>query len=290
MNSKIILGTVQFGLNYGINNTFGQINESEIHDILDLCKNSNLFSLDTASAYGNSEERIGNYLHLNDKEDKFRIITKFSLKNGFSLTDSLELSLNRLKVNCVDTIMFHNFEDFEKTSLSELNTLLRFKGEKFLNLGISLYTNEQIDQILSSDLFKVIQIPFNSLDNHNLRSDVLTKLKSKGIETHTRSVFLQGLFFMDWRNLPTKLKPLEKYLKKLDQISNDFRIIKEALALQYVTNKSYIDGVLIGVDSIKQLKDNLENLKLNIQNDAFDAIDSINVNEIELLNPGIWHQ
>lgn len=290
MKNKIILGTVQFGLNYGINNTAGQIKESEIHEILDLCENSEILTLDTASAYGDSEERIGNYLQSKNKIDTFRIITKFNLKNGLSLVDSLELSLNRLKVKCIDTIMFHNFDDFKNTNSSDLKKFLQFKGDKFLNLGISLYTNEQIYEIVDLDFFKVVQIPFNALDNHNLRSEVLTKLKSKGVETHTRSVFLQGLFFMDWNKLPNKLKPLEIYLKKLDQISNDFKLNKEALALQYVAKKSYIDGVLMGVDSVKQLKSNLETMNLTIPDAAFAAIDGITVNEIELLNPAIWHQ
>ena len=290
MKSKIILGTVQFGLKYGINNTDGQIHEAEVIEILDLCKESNISTLDTAAAYGTSEEQIGNYFELGGHAKDFRVITKFSLKNGLSMKDSLNHSLGKLKVDCVDTIMFHNFDDYKNTNTKELDALMEHKGKKFLKLGISLYTNEQMNEVCDLGIFNVIQTPFNALDNHNLRGDTMVKLKEKGIETHTRSVFLQGLFFMNLNSIPSKLKPLGKYLKKLDELTNDFKISKEALALQYVMSRDYIGGVLIGVDSLKQLKTNLESLHLNVPKDVFNAIDSIVVNESELLNPAIWHQ
>jgi aryl-alcohol dehydrogenase-like predicted oxidoreductase len=288
--SKLVLGTVQFGLNYGINNSGGQVSVSEVSGILDYCKKSKISTLDTAAAYGNSEERIGNYFNQAEKENNFRIITKFNLRNGLSMLDSLNHSLARLKVSSVDTIMFHNFEDFKNTNTSELNNLLKFKGEKFLNLGISLYTNEQINDVRDSGLFNVIQLPFNVLDNHNLRGNVLAKLKDKSIETHTRSVFLQGLFFMDFSHLPKKLKPLEKYLRKIDELAKEYRITKESLALQYASSKGYIDGVLFGVDSLSHLKSNVLSINREIPKEVFKEIDNIKVDEIELLNPATWNQ
>jgi aryl-alcohol dehydrogenase-like predicted oxidoreductase len=289
MNNKIILGTVQFGLNYGINNNTGQISKNEVYDILDLCSVFKINTLDTAAAYGNSEERIGNYLQLKNTNHKFRIITKFSLNNGLSLIQSLNHSLKRLKLSQLDTIMFHNIDDFKRTSLSELKKLLDFKGEKYLNLGISLYDNEQIDEVCELGLFNIIQLPFNVLDNHNLRGELLHKLNRKGIETHTRSVFLQGLFFMEISNIPNKLTPLKKHLTALNEIANDFKISKEAIALHYAINKSYISGVLMGVDTLNHLKTNLSTLSINVPQEVFKAIDNINVEPIELLNPTTWN-
>lgn len=290
MTNKLIIGTVQFGLNYGINNSIGQVSESEVFDILNYCKKSKISTLDTAAAYGNSEERIGKYLESFKEEKDFRIITKFNIKNGLTVLDSLNQSLARLKVNCVDTIMFHNFSDFENTQKTELNNLLELKGEKFLNLGISLYTNEEINDVCDLGLFSVIQLPFNALDNHNFRGNVLTKLKDRGIETHTRSVFLQGLFFMDHNNLPQKLKPLEKYLRKLDELAKEYCLTKESLALQYANRKDYIDGVLVGVDTLDQLKNNVISIKREIPIEVFNEVDKIKVDEVELLNPAKWNQ
>jgi aryl-alcohol dehydrogenase-like predicted oxidoreductase len=289
--TKLVLGTAQFGLSYGINNSIGQPTESEVFNIFNYWIKSNLSStLDTAAVYGNSEERIGNYFESVKVEKEFRIITKFNLKNGLSLLDSLNISLERLKVSCLDTIMFHSFEDFNNASSSEVNNLLEFKGKKFLNLGISLYTNEQVYKVYDSGLFNVIQLPFNALDNHNLRGNVIAELRNKGIETHTRSVFLQGLFFTRFNNLPKKLKPLGKYLKKLDELAKEYSITKESLALQYALSKDYIDGVLVGVDSLDQLRSNVLSINREIPREVFREVDNIKVDEFELLNPVTWHQ
>jgi aryl-alcohol dehydrogenase-like predicted oxidoreductase len=290
MTKKLILGTVQFGLNYGINNSKGQTNESEVFRILDYSKELKISRLDTAAAYGSSEERIGNYLKTVKGEDNFRIITKFNLKNGLRLIDSIDQSLTRLNVNCVDTIMFHNFEDFKNTKQSELDALLELKGKKFLNLGISLYTNEQVHEVFDTEIFNIIQLPFNALDNHNLRGGVMAKLQNKGIETHIRSVFLQGLFFIDFNNLPKKLKPLEKYLRMLADLAIENKVTIESLALQYCLSKDYIDGVLVGVDNLDQLKQNIVSLNNKIPYEVFNEIDNIKVDEIELLNPATWNQ
>jgi aryl-alcohol dehydrogenase-like predicted oxidoreductase len=96
-NTNIILGTVQFGLDYGINNKNGQMSEEEVFDILDLAKSTGISYLDTAAAYGNSEERIGSYIA--QKNDIFfKIITKFDLKKYQSPIDSLNESLSKLNV------------------------------------------------------------------------------------------------------------------------------------------------------------------------------------------------
>nr|HAD51507.1 aldo/keto reductase [Algoriphagus sp.] len=214
MSNKIILGTVQFGLDYGINNTSGKMSKEEVFKILDLAYASNLTVLDTAAAYGNSEERIGDYLSIN-KEKNFRIITKFNLKQNLTPIHSLEKSLHNLKIDQVDAVMFHSFEDFKSTKKEEINSLLELKGKKYKKLGISLYTNAQMKEIAEKEIFDLVQVPFNVLDNEQQRGEILKELKSKNLEIHTRSVFLQGLFFMKKDRIPLKLNPLVRYLNDL---------------------------------------------------------------------------
>jgi len=289
MTSKLILGTVQFGLNYGINNKSGQMTEDQVFKILDFAFDSNIRWLDTAAAYGNSEERIGRYF-LANKGKEFAIITKFNLKTGFTPVQSLENSLHRLQIKKVKTIMFHNYEDFITTTKEDLDALLKLKGKHFSNLGISLYTNEQIDEISKTNLFQVIQIPFNAMDNEYLRGEKLRGLKEKGIEVHTRSVFLQGLFFMERKRIPRKLEPLNPYLDELKIIASRCNVSVSALVLQYAISKKYIDSVLIGVDSVGQLKSNLGMLDATINQDALRQLDTIRVEDISLLNPATWNE
>lgn len=288
MNNKIILGTVQFGLDYGINNSSGKMSEEEVFKILDLAYSSNLTVLDTAAAYGNSEERIGDYLYSN-RDKNFRIITKFNLKQNLTPIHSLEKSLQNLKIDQVNAVMFHSFEDFKSTKEEEINSLLELKGKKYMKLGISLYTNAQMKEIAEKEIFDLVQVPFNVLDNEKQRGEILKELKRKNLEIHTRSVFLQGLFFMKKDRIPVKLHPLVKYLNDLESIAEHFSLDISTLATQYALSKEYIDCVLIGVDSVDQLKINLKNIESKVPLPALNAIDEIFVTETSLLNPSTWN-
>lgn len=286
-SSNIILGTVQFGLDYGINNSMGQMPIEEVFKILDTAGESGIKTLDTAAAYGNSEERIGFYLKKNPNR-QFKIITKFDLKNSQTPLESLNKSLQRLQQRQVDTIMFHNFDDYKNIKEDDFDAFLKEKGKKFKRLGISVYTNSQIESVCNDNFFDVIQLPFNVLDNQVLRGECLKMLKEKGLEVHTRSVFLQGLFMMEINQIPDHLKPLIPYLLKINDIADQYKVEKTSLMFQYALKNTHIDGLLIGVDSEYQLKQNLQLVKASIPQEALDAINEIKVQETSLLNPATW--
>jgi aryl-alcohol dehydrogenase-like predicted oxidoreductase len=265
------------------------MSEEDVFEILEFIKSQDIQFLDTAAAYGTSEKRIGNYLEQQTPNCPFKIITKLDVKSVQSPVDSLKQSLFNLKVQQVDTIMFHSYDDFQNTKRVELDRLLDLKGISYQKLGISLYTNEQIEKVFEMDIFDVVQIPFNCLDNQNLRGLSLKLLKSKKIEVHTRSVFLQGLFFKERSSITGNLKPLVKYLNQLDEIAKKHQIDLAALALHYSLSKPNIDGVLIGVDSILQLKQNIDLLNVTVPESVFSEVDGVKVNEINLLNPATWN-
>jgi len=289
MNSKLILGTVQFGLNYGINNIVGKPSKKNIKSILDSAYNNGIQLLDTAEAYGDSQNKIGEY-H-NNSTNKFNVITKFSSNaEGFSL-NIIERVHNNLKILDVDKLycyMFHSFDDFENHFENYRKELRLLKKNGIIdNIGVSVYTNNELESVLKFDEISLVQLPFNLLDNDNKRGDILKKAKVKGIEIHTRSVFLQGLFFKKISELGDKIKPLEPYLRSLNDLCDkDYKI--NDLALNYVCNKKNIDRVLIGVDNVFQLKANIVSEKRNIQKEIFKKIEAIDVKEIELLNPSNW--
>ena len=138
--SKLILGTAQFGSDYGINNKEGKISENEINKILDFAYKNNIAVLDTASNYGNSEEIIGKYLENNPKKF-FKIITKIS-EDKLSLKQQLFKSLKKLKRKKVEVLLFHTLElyNFFRKELPYFTKL--YKGKKFNEIGVSLYTND----------------------------------------------------------------------------------------------------------------------------------------------------
>lgn len=289
MKSKLILGTVQFGLDYGINNQCGKPSDFEMKSILDFAYINGITFLDTAEAYGDAQQRIGNY-HKHSKHT-FDVITKYSSQVDLpkSIGSRLEHNLTTLNVDRLYSYMFHSFEEYMlhypafKVDLNDIvNTKLVDK------IGISVYTNEEAMQVLEDDTIGLLQLPFNLLDNINKREIVLEKAKEKGVEIHTRSVFLQGLFFKDLSLLSEKLKQLRPYLQSIRGLQEENNIKMQDLALNYAIKQELISKVLIGVDSLNQLKENIVSSKVQLDDSIMEKINGIDVKKTELLNPVNW--
>lgn len=286
ISKKLILGTVQLGLPYGINNPNGIIiPEKEVYEIFERANSKGINILDTAAGYGEAESRIGAFQR---DGQEFKIITKFSKTEGENWEISLKNSLNRMNLHNVETVMFHSYEAFLENRKNLSNIISKAKGRLFKKLGVSVYNNEELLALKEVGEVEVVQLPFNLLDNDYQRGEILKDLKNSGKEIHTRSCFLQGLFFMDEENLPEKLKTLKPFLKKIKKIAEENKIEIGHLALQYVLNKNYIDGVLFGVDSIEQLEQNLQWANKTLPEEIFNQIDEIKVAEPRLLNPSLW--
>lgn len=288
--NKLILGTVQFGLDYGINNTKGKPSDKTIKKILDLAYKNGIEYLDTAEAYGNSQERIGFY-HKNSL-NKFKIITKFS-SSITKLSDDIETrileNLKSLDVDSLYCYMFHSFNDFKLFFMKYKEKLILLRNKGILNkIGVSVYTNEELEKVLDFEEINLIQIPFNLFDNSNLRGDVLRRAQKKGVEIHTRSVFLQGLFFKGKDNLQGNLKDLKLPLERVENLSEKNNILISDIALNYAYTNNSIDKVLIGVDNEKQLSMNIESIKKRIDENVFTEINNIKIYKKELLNPSNW--
>jgi aryl-alcohol dehydrogenase-like predicted oxidoreductase len=285
--SKLIIGTAQFGLNYGINNIIGKTREKDVFSILDYAFENGIHQIDTASAYGDAEEIIGRYFK-ESKSEKWKVTTKFSFVNEKNMTDSLEDSLHKLSVNVIDTVLFHSYNDYNiyKDQLSEFNEKNKNKHYNFL--GVSVYTNEEIEKILDDNNIDVVQAPYNLLDNSTRRGNVFSKLKRKNKKIQVRSVFLQGLFFMKSDQRPINLYHLKQPLEKLIELCKRYSLSMHQLALIYVLQNSLIDGALIGVDSHEQLVKNFEGTMGAIPELLIKEIESINVSDERLLNPSQW--
>ena len=173
MLEKIVLGTAQFGMKYGVNSK-AQISKKETFSILDYCLENKIDKLDTAPAYGNSEELIGEYSKLNNVS--FKISSKIDTKSK-NILESINESLDRLNTNKIDVFLFHSLQSFKsnKSQFIDHRDLKKYSN----SYGISLYTNEEVSEIINIDELRSIQIPFNLLDNLSLRGDLISLIKQK---------------------------------------------------------------------------------------------------------------
>lgn len=285
---KLILGTVQFGLDYGINNRSGKPGPERVASILDLAFANNIGLLDTAEAYGDAQEVIGNYHRTS--ANRFEVITKFSAGRSdlsSDLTERVAQDLQALRLDSLYGYMFHSYKDFEKYYDRYSSELDALKTQGLIRkFGVSVYTNSELEQLLSYPV-DLVQLPFNMLDNQSQRGALINAAKAKGMEVHTRSVFLQGLFFME--ELPEKLKALKPYLDDIRQLAKQYNIGLSDIALNYAVHQKQIDHVLIGVDTVEQLQENMASLGKNISGELAERLDQLHVEESSLLNPSTWN-
>jgi aryl-alcohol dehydrogenase-like predicted oxidoreductase len=288
MFNKLILGTVQMGLDYGVNNYSGKISFSESCAILLEAYKNGIIVLDTAEAYGNAHQVIGDFHRLNPKV-KFKVITKIP---DNTVIDEVEQKIKKyceeLHTDVLEVLMFHSFDTYKNCN-KDLDVLESLKRDGVIkHIGVSTYTNEQIEELLLDDRISVVQLPFNLLDNESIRGDLLKKLKIKGKIVHTRSAFLQGLFFAESSKNKLIYNELSDEIDVVKKIAESENTTIINLAQSYCVNQKNIDNVLIGVDSVKQLVDNLEALNYVISVKSKSKINAIKVKNTDLLNPSLW--
>lgn len=277
--AKIALGTVQFGMDYGISNTVGQTSKSEVDAILNLAKSTGVNTLDTAQGYGESEAVLGE-VGVAD----FNVISKLSpaalKKNPASFL--VDQSLKATGLTKLYGMLFHNAESamHDPAAVHELQAL-KANGT-ITKWGYSVYTPQELEQLLERyDLPDLIQVPYNHLDNRF--EPLMKELHQKGVEIHTRSTFLQGLFFMDPDSLPEFFNPIKEYLTNLRKGYGTTESIASSL-LGWVLEKSFIDRVVIGVNSKDQLLSNIQGL----DGDSPELLPKPCEVANELLMPNLW--
>jgi aryl-alcohol dehydrogenase-like predicted oxidoreductase len=285
LSSKIVLGTAQFGLKYGINNKKGKPSREQVFEILNFAASQGVKVLDTADAYGNAIELLGEFNIINP--GLFEINTKFRLDKN-SLEEKLSNTLDLLNLKTVNTYFYHSFKDFlEYPDLyRELESLK--KKNMIIKTGVSVYDNYEFRKAIFAPQIDVIQFPFNLLDNYNLRGSEIKLAKANGKELQVRSIFLQGLFFMSFDKVPSKIKKLIPYLEKIQNLSITSHIPVEHLSILYALLQSDIDNIILGIESLEQLQNNLKCERQKLSTAVISNINRIRVQETELLNPQNW--
>ncbi len=276
---RLALGTVQFGLDYGISNFLGKTEENEVAKILEVAWQNGIDTIDTARDYGNSETLLGKRSNY-----PFRIVTKFpALADSPQKIEQAFLdSIKALRTDGVYALMAHDANLLIKNP--ELwKILLSLQGKQLVKkIGYSLYTPEQLQQLIDLKMLPdIVQLPYNFLDQRF--RPFFQMLKSIGVEIHVRSVFLQGLFFIHPDKLSTYFDSAKPILKNLHLALPDMKDLAGWL-IQLVLKEKEIDKVVLGVNNAQQLEANLSAI-LNLYPITFDFDNSISE---EILLPNRW--
>ena len=278
---KLALGTVQFGLDYGVTNYDGQVTIDKVKSILNYAKDNGIDTLDTAAGYGNSEQVLGE-VGVND----YQVVTKTtSLKNGIDgVIKGFYQSLDSLNIGQVDGLLIHNIDDTKDKGFGKLfHKLNELKEEGVIKkIGFSTYTPEQVDFLLENFDFDLIQVPFNVFDTRLVEGGQLKALKKKNIEIHARSVFLQGVL-LSFDSLSDYFSTWDAQFEQYQGLVREKELSLLEYALNFALNTQELDKILVGVDSVNQLTDIVNAFKSDVDLKAF------KIDDINLLNPNLWN-
>ncbi|MGB3367251.1 MAG: aldo/keto reductase [Acidaminobacteraceae bacterium] len=293
---KIVIGSAQLGFDYGINNKSGYSKENSF-EILELFSKSGLTSIDTAAAYGSSEDIIGDFYKA--KKDKPIIITKYIKNIGKNISlrediaSELAKSKERLKVSQIDYYFIHHFSDYlENKELINEFTILK-EHREISKIGISLYSPDEIQKLIDNgDIYKIdaVQIPFNIIDVRWY--EVLDLLKEIGVDVFVRSIFLQGVFFGENGKSLSIASDISFIKSELEKIADKVNLSIYELMLLYPFSMDNIDYLVVGFDDTNQLNQLLKTLHKKIDLDYLKNQVLLQFSKVkeEVLNPALWEK
>jgi aryl-alcohol dehydrogenase-like predicted oxidoreductase len=288
---RLGLGTAQFGLDYGVSNPSGKTPLSEVAQILDFAAGQGISILDTAPAYGTSEQALGEV----EACRRFQVMTKTPMLNkrrvsaadGDAVTTTFAKSLRHLRTKSVYGCIVHQAEDLLAEGGEYLYAALvgaRNRGE-VQKIGASVYDARQIDGLLDRYALEIVQLPLNVLDQRLLRSGHLSELNARGIEIHVRSVFLQGLLLMPLDVLPLYFAPLHIHLERYHAWLQQENLTPVQAALQFIHSVAGGETLICGINTREQLEEICSALG---QHSAPADWHAFAVDDPAMVNPSLW--
>lgn len=253
---RLIIGSANFGIDYGIANKNKRVSNDEVERIVEFTKRTGMFGIDTASAYGISEEVLGKigieHLKVVSKIPAFSADCVDFSRVGRSI---VETSLEKLGIPKLHTVLLHCPEQlFSKVGSHIYSAMLELKNNNLTELiGCSVYEVDELERIQRDFDFDLYQIPYNILDRRFLESGLIDRLVSKGIQVHARSVFLQGLLLMKKENRPHWMNRRDNGLDEWDEFVNKSGQSATNLCIDFAFKNPNLSGIVVGVDTLNQL-------------------------------------
>lgn len=293
--NKLCLGTVQFGLNYGINNSSGRPSKPQLFTIIDEAIKQGITIFDTAAAYGTAEELLGEY---GIGELGVRVISKLkpnvihehNFEPEFVLEEQVRESLARLGIQKLDGYLLHSPQDYYNKRIINGLRLCKEKG-LIRHFGVSIYEMEHALDIVRDGVVDYVQIPYNVFDQRADQTIFFETAKKNKITVFARSVLLQGLIMMPEERIPVQLDMAKKYLRKFDSIIIKYGFTRLQAAFLFAYTHPGIDYLVIGIDNLQQLKSYIElaNSRFNFLDCRRELAKSFFDVEKEMISPNLWN-
>lgn len=289
---NFIIGTAQFGQEYGIRNKTGAVEGQQASNITTLAIQNNIHFFDTAKLYGKSEKVLGSAL----ENKEARIITKYYAdeNNPEALFDDFKNSLNYFKTETIEGVLIHNCASLLSDRGSDIwIALQKIQKDYSINkIGASVYTAEELIALCDKISPDIIQLPCNLLDQRFLSDDIQSLKKQHGIEFHARSLFLQGLLLTPLAEFPKKFVIHKNLFEKsiFYAQKNGLNQLQFCLAFaRWAQDQNMIDRWVVGIDSPEQLSQIIESEKNLSQNLNID-FENFATKNLDIIDPRQWNK
>jgi aryl-alcohol dehydrogenase-like predicted oxidoreductase len=303
--AKLVLGTAQLGLDYGIVSERAPSSRESI-EIIQTAIAGGVRYLDTASAYGSSEEIIGEAL-ADYKSSGCHIVTKLSplsevseaadVSTARSFAErSLIQSMRALRQPFLDTVLFHRVAHIQKWNSSIFNLLREWQSSgRIGSIGASVQSADELAFVLEVDEISHIQLPYNMFDHRWDASleQIRAVKENRSLTINIRSIFLQGILMTGQHSLWQRAHVREPTatINWLNSLCLTFEKPDIAsLCIAWARGLDWVNGIVIGCDNLGQLRRNLQRFEAEaLSQERLDWIRSTRpVLSEQTLNPALW--
>ncbi len=294
---ELCLGTVQFGMDYGVFNMPKKDPEYCI-SCLDYATQNGINAIDTATAYGMAEEITGRFLAKKSMpREKLYISTKLlpnilddCIKDEYEnvIRNNLKKSLSILHTDYVDTYYFHSSRYAFQPELLEALSVVQKEGLA-KNVGVSVYYPDEAIACFKNKNVSCLQVPYSIFDHRMKDLDVFNKGIESKFNIDVRTVFVKGLIRLKEDQVPGHLVKAKPILNKLDRLCDETGYSRIDLAMGYVRRESAISHLVFGIRTLEQLKEDISSFNKDIPEEVFDEIDKeFSDISAELVVPSLW--
>jgi len=286
-SSRLALGTVQFGIRYGIANTAGKVDVARAREIVTRARLLGVDTLDTAVAYGDSESVLGEI-----GVATWKVVSKLPPVPA-GCTDIRSWvrqltgeSLERLGIARLHGLLLHAPEQLKGDSGADLYAALCSVRETGLTtgVGVSVYGPDELDALPVGFQFDIVQAPLNVIDRRLVNSGWLARLADAGVEVHVRSVFLQGLLLMHRASRPAKFLRWQSRWDLWDRWLEDASLSPVQACLAFVGSQPEVERIVVGVESAAQLME----IAGALQTKHVDVPSGLECADRDLVDPSRW--
>jgi len=293
-NSRLVLGTAQLGLPYGVANLTGQPDPVSAEAILHTAWEGGIRQFDTAQAYGNSEEILGRVIQNNHWQDEIKIITKLSpdidTLSHKAVFASVKGSLNRLGIPSVHGLLLHR-ENLLQQWDDDIGNIMKALIDSQLveSVGVSVYSPAAAIRALHIEGITAIQIPSNVFDRRFEAAGFSGNDSPKDKQIYIRSVFLQGLIFFKPDELPVDMMFAHQTLNQYETLVQRYGLSKLALALGYAKRMYPRANIIVGAETSRQVDECLDAWQPVLPDYILHDVQELFMNvDRKLLNPALW--